>query len=211
MTQNKMIKVGITGGSGSGKTMFCDFLKEKSYPIIYADIISREVHLKYLQMSEKIKATFGEEFFDGEVLNRKKLGNRIFSNEEDRKKLESIVIPFIIKEIDLRFDEFENQGYKICFLDAPTLFENNLHKKMDYSILIYVDINIQINRIIKRDNISFKQAENMIKSQMNQDEKAKLADFIIINNTTKEYAEEKILEIVKKIEKDHREKLDDCY
>ncbi len=211
MMQNNIIKVGITGGAGSGKTMLCDFLKELGYKVIYADIISREVHEKYPEIKDEIKNTFGEEFFNGETLKRKELGNRIFSSKEDRINLENIIIPFIIKEIFIKFDEFFNLGYKICFLDAPTLFENNLHKKMNYSILIYVDKDIQLNRLMMRDKISKYQAENIIKSQMDQDEKVKLADFIIKNNSTINHAKESLIKIINIIEECYGEKCNDCY
>ena len=211
MMPNSMIKVGVTGGAGSGKTMLCDFLKESGYPVIYADLISRDVLLKYKEINESIKLKLGEEFFDGETLNRKKLGMRIFSNIEDRKKLESIIIPYMIKETLLKFDEFEKNDEKICFLDAPTLFENDLHKKVNYTILIYVDEDIQLDRLIKRDKISKNQAKNMIESQMSQDEKIKLADFVIKNNSEINYAKKSLIEIVDKLQIDFRENMDDCY
>jgi len=211
MMPNNMIKVGVTGGAGSGKTTLCDFLKESGYPVIYADIISKDVLLKYKDISESIKLKLGEEFFDGETLNRKKLGNRIFSDSEYRKKLEDIIIPYMTKEAFIKFNQFEKKGEKICFLDAPTLFENDLHKKMNYTILIYIDDDIQLDRLIKRDKISKNQAKNMIESQMSQDEKIKLADFVIKNNSKISYAKESLNEIINKIQMDFREKMNDRY
>lgn len=209
MTLNNIIKIGITGGAGSGKTTLCDFLKELGYPVIYADKISREVLLKYEEINDNIKSTFGLEFFDGNTLNRKKLGSRIFSNSEDKKKLEDIIIPFIIKEVFIKFNELEKNGKEICFLDAPTLFENDLHKKMNSSILIYVDEDIQLDRLIKRDNISKEQAKSIIKSQMSQNEKIKLADFVIKNNSEIACTKEKLIKIINEIQMEYREKMND--
>ncbi len=211
MTQNNIIKVGVTGGAGSGKTILCNYLRELGYPVIYADLISKDVLVKYEEINHHIRDTFGEEFFNEDgSLRRKELGKRIFLNEEDKIKLENIIIPFIIEEIFIQFKNFEKIGKRICFLDAPTLFENDLHKDMDYSILICVDEGVQLDRVIKRDNISREDAINIIKSQMSQSEKMRLADFIVYNNSSISDAKVSLKKVVNLIE-DNKELLDDSH
>ncbi|MBZ9624722.1 dephospho-CoA kinase [Clostridium sp. FP2] len=177
-----MLKVGITGGIGSGKSTVTNMLKEKLLPIIDADIVAREVFIINPEVISQIKEEFGYEFFDEEgKLRRKELGNYIFKNDTLRKKLERIIMPFIINEINRRIKVYEQDNCKICFLDAPTLIENNLHTSMDVIILVWVSSDVQIQRIMLRDDLDLDAAMDRIRAQMPIDEKRKFADFIIDN------------------------------
>ncbi|MBU3128384.1 dephospho-CoA kinase [Clostridium tagluense] len=177
-----MLKVGITGGIGSGKSTVTNMLKEKLLPIIDADIVAREVFIINPEVISQIKEEFGYEFFDEEgKLRRKEFGNYIFKNDTLRKKLERIIMPFIINEINRRIKAYEQDNCKICFLDAPTLIENNLHTSMDVIILVWVSSDVQIQRIMLRDDLDLDAAMDRIRAQMPIDEKRKFADFIIDN------------------------------
>ncbi|GCD09164.1 dephospho-CoA kinase [Clostridium tagluense] len=177
-----MLKVGITGGIGSGKSTVTNMLKEKLLPIIDADIVAREVFIINPELISQIKEEFGYEFFDEEgKLRRKEFGNYIFKNDTLRKKLECIIMPFIINEINRRIKAYEQDNCKICFLDAPTLIENNLHTSMDVIILVWVSSDVQIQRIMLRDDLDLDAAIDRIRAQMPIDEKRKFADFIIDN------------------------------
>ncbi|MGK0467590.1 dephospho-CoA kinase, partial [Clostridium sp.] len=92
-----MLKVGITGGIGSGKSTVTNMIRNRCFPIIDADIVAKEVFILYPEVLTQIKKEFGREFFseNGSIM-RKKLGNYIFKSEDKRKKLEDIMIPFII-------------------------------------------------------------------------------------------------------------------
>ena len=177
-----MLKVGITGGIGSGKSTVTNMLSEKGYHIIDADIVSREVFIIYPEINSEIKEKFGYEFFDeyGE-LNRKILGNYIFKSDKRRKKLESIIMPFIRREIISKIKICEGKNLKLCFLDAPTLIENKLHTSMDVTILVWVDSDIQIQRVASRDGLRTDQIMDRIRAQMPMNEKKKYADYIIDN------------------------------
>ncbi|MCB2297346.1 dephospho-CoA kinase [Clostridium tagluense] len=177
-----MLKVGITGGIGSGKSTVTNMLKEKLLPIIDADIVAREVFIINPEVLSQIKEEFGYEFFDEEgKLRRKEFGNYIFKNDTLRKKLECIIMPFIINEINRRIKAYEQDNCKMCFLDAPTLIENNLHTSMDVIILVWVSSDVQIQRIMLRDDLDLEAAIDRIRAQMPIDEKRKFADFIIDN------------------------------
>ncbi|MGH4125927.1 MAG: dephospho-CoA kinase [Clostridium sp.] len=180
-----MLKVGITGGIGSGKSTVTNMVKEKLFPVIDADIVAREVFIIYPELISQIKEEFGCEFFDEEgKLLRKELGNYIFKNDTLRKKLERIIMPFIINEINRRIKAYEEDNCKLCFLDAPTLIENNLHASMDVTILVWVGKDVQIQRVMLRDNLDLDAAMDRIRAQMPIDEKRKFADFIIDNGAS---------------------------
>lgn len=177
-----MLKVGITGGIGSGKSTVTNMLKVDGFIVIDADIVARDVFIIYPEIMGKIRDEFGYDFFDSEgKLNRKKFGNYIFKSELRRKKLESIMIPFITREINHRIKMCEEDNCKLCFLDAPTLIENNLHTSMDITILVWVCSDVQIQRVMLRDQLNLVETMDRVKAQMPIDEKRKFADFIIDN------------------------------
>ena len=178
-----MIKIGLTGGIGSGKSTVSKMLIEKGFKIIDADIISRNVLIKYPEIIDKIKIEFGSGFFDwrGEF-RRREFGNHIFRFPKQRKKFEDIILPYINKEIFKAIDDYENAGEKIVILDAPTLIENNLHTYMDYIIVVWVDNNTQIIRLKNRDRLSRDEAINRLNAQLSLDKKRDYAHIIIDNN-----------------------------
>ena len=178
-----MITIGLTGGIGSGKSTVSLMLKTAGFEIIDADIIARDVLKKYPEILEKVKIEFGAGFFDWRGdFRRKEFGNHIFRFPKQRKKYEEIIIPYIKREIFESMDKHKKNGTKILVLDAPTLIENDLHKEVDYVILVWVDQNTQIQRVRARDGISREDAINRINSQMPLERKKDFANIIIENN-----------------------------
>ena len=180
-----MIKIGLTGGIGSGKSTVSFMLKEAGFEIVDADIIAKEVLVKYPEILEKVKVEFGAGFFDwrGEF-RRKEFGNHIFRFPKQRKKYEEIILPYIKNEINDKLEELEKKKTSIVILDAPTLIENDLHKEMDYVILVWVDNNTQIQRVRSRDTLSRDEAIDRINAQMPLDRKKDFSNIVIENNDT---------------------------
>jgi dephospho-CoA kinase len=200
--ENEMLKVGITGGIGSGKSTVTDMLINKCFPIIDADIIAREVLIIYPEALLQIKEQFGSEFFDEQDnLNRKEFGNYIFNSDVRRKQLDSIMLPFIIKEIHKRIEKYEQVKYKLCFIDAPTLIENNLHTSMDVIILVWVSSDVQIRRVMGRDNLNLNEVVDRISSQMPIEDKRQFADYIIDNEGSIENTKLQLDVIITEIER----------
>ena len=179
-----MIKIGLTGGIGTGKSTVSSILKSEKFKIIDADIVAKEVLEKNPQILEMVKTQFGAGFFDwrGEF-RRKEFGNHIFRFPKQRIKYESIIMPYIKQTIEKNIKTYEKNGEKMVIIDAPTLIENNLHLEMDYVILVYVDNSVQIQRVMSRDKLSKIEAASRINSQMPMEEKKEFADIIIDNNT----------------------------
>lgn len=178
-----MIKIGLTGGIGTGKSTVSSILRNEGFKIIDADAIAREVLEKNSQILEIIRTQFGSGFFDwrGEF-RRKEFGNHIFRFPKQRIKYESIIMPYIKETIEENIKSFELKKEKIVILDAPTLIENGMHEEMDYIILVYADNSVQIQRVINRDKLSKAEAVSRINSQMPIEEKKEFANIIIDNN-----------------------------
>ena len=180
-----MIKIGLTGGIGSGKSTVSFMLKEAGFNIIDADVIARDVLVKYPEILERVRVEFGSGFFDWRGdFRRKEFGNHIFRFPKQRKKYEEIILPYIKREIYENIDKLEKKNADFVIVDAPTLIENDLHKDMDYVILVWVDNNTQIQRVRSRDTLSRDEAINRINSQMPLDRKKDFANIIIENNDT---------------------------
>lgn len=180
-----MIKIGLTGGIGSGKSTVSFMLKEAGFNIIDADVIAKDVLVKYPEILERVRIEFGSGFFDwrGEF-RRKEFGNHIFRFPKQRKKYEEIILPYIKKEIYEGISNLEKKKADFVIVDAPTLIENDLHKDMDYVILVWVDNNTQIQRVKSRDSLSREDAINRINAQMPLDRKKDFSNIVIENNDT---------------------------
>ncbi|VYU76544.1 dephospho-CoA kinase [Clostridium butyricum] len=178
-----MIKIGLTGGIGTGKSTVSKILSAEGFRIIDADLVSRDVLEKNPRILDIIRTQFGSGFFDwrGEF-RRKEFGNHIFRFPKQRIKYEGIIIPYIKEEIETEFERYEKKGEKIVILDAPTLIENNLHLEMDYVILVVADNSVQIQRIISRDKLTKSDAVSRINSQMHVEQKKEFANILIDNN-----------------------------
>jgi dephospho-CoA kinase len=192
-----VLKVGLTGGIGSGKSTVSSLLRDKGIKIIDADLVSREVIETYPEVSEEIKKQFGEQFFDydGSLL-RRKLGDFVFRYHAERKKLEDIIIPYIKLEIFQKLEEYDSVGIKVCVVDAPTLIENGMHEVMDLNILVWIDKANQIIRLRERDKLSDEQITNRINAQMDLDKKKEYVNFIIDNSKNITYTKEQVDEVV---------------
>ena len=180
-----MIKIGLTGGIGSGKSTVSFMLKDAGFNIIDADVIARDVLVKYPEILERVRVEFGSGFFDWRGdFRRKEFGNHIFRFPKQRKKYEEIILPYIKREIYENIDKLEKKNADFVIVDAPTLIENDLHKDMDYVILVWVDKNTQIQRVKSRDTLSKDEAINRINAQMPLDRKKDFSNIVIENNDT---------------------------
>ncbi|MDO5040213.1 dephospho-CoA kinase [Clostridium sp.] len=188
-----MIKVGLTGGIGTGKSTVSSMIKDAGFKVIDADLIARDVLVKYPEILEKVRAQFGEGFFDWRGdFRRKEFGNHIFRFPKQRVKYENIILPYIKADIMNAIKELENKGEKIVILDAPTLIESKMNEDMDIVVLVVADSKTQVQRVKERDKLSNYDALNRINAQMPLEEKKNYANIIIDNNKDLLYAKEQV-------------------
>lgn len=196
-----MLFVGLTGSIGTGKSTVSKMFKQRNIDIIDADYIARKLLDKNQEGYYALIKEFGEKILDEDkFIDRKKLKNIVFNDEEKRLKLNSIIHPLVIKKILDDKKIYEDKGKKIVILDAPLLFETKLNKYCDFNLVIVCQEKIQIQRIKKRDNIDELLIKNIIRRQMSQEEKKKLADYYIDNSFDCNYLEAKINNFMKFLE-----------
>ena len=194
-----MFIIGLTGGIGSGKSAAAEILKELGLKVIDLDLITHELmrpgELGYIE----IKKEFGEKYIDTKgALDRKLLRQEIFSSFDLKKRIESILHPIIFEECNKQLNLLKHEKYIVLVI--PLLFETkNYISLIDESLLIDCDLETQIKRVIKRDNISKALANRIIKNQMNRQEKQLLADKVILNDGDINHLENQLDSYYKKL------------
>jgi dephospho-CoA kinase len=193
--------IGLTGGIASGKSTVSNMFKTKGFTIIDADLAAREVvHIgenAYLQI---VKA-FGEEILMEDLnINRQKLGSIIFHHEEKRQLLNSIVHPAVRKYMNDQKNVAILKGKKTIILDIPLLFESKLTYMVEKTILVYVNDKIQLERLMKRNQLTQEEADARITSQMPLKDKIQLADAVINNNESLKETQSQLNDLIKKWE-----------
>jgi dephospho-CoA kinase len=178
-----MIVIGLTGGIATGKSTVVKCLTGLGAIIIDADKLARELVFPGSLALNEIKAAFGGQVIrqDGS-LNRKALGEIIFSDQAQREQLDQIMIPKIIARTEALIEQYERAGAPAVVIDAPLLFEVGMNDIMDIVWVVYVPRDIQINRLMARDGLTEFQAKKRLAAQMPIEEKKILADNVIDNS-----------------------------
>ena len=176
------LKIGITGGIGSGKSLACKYFEKLGYKVIYADRVAKELYSTNSQLIKRLVAEFGKGILDENgKLSRPNTRRIIFSDKRNIKRVNSIVHPFVFREMDKMVSRIKD---KVVLFEAAIMFESGSYKRMDYVVLIYANKETRIKRIIKRDGVKRRDVLKLMKLQLDEREKAKRADFVIKNNST---------------------------
>ena len=179
-----MLKIGITGGIGSGKTTVCKVFELLDIPIFYADTIAKSIMHTDPVLKKEILKTFGEKSYlsDGE-LNRPYISSIVFNNESELNKLNALVHPAVFRAFDKWLVKHSDAPYIIK--EAALLFETESYKMCDLSVLVISPEASRIRRVIARDGISHDEILLRMKRQLSDDQKLKLADHILINDESR--------------------------
>ncbi|CAI9104908.1 OLC1v1003698C1 [Oldenlandia corymbosa var. corymbosa] len=177
-----MRMVGLTGGIGSGKSTVSNLFKSHGIPVVDADVVARDVLKKGTGGWKKVVAAFGPDILlpDGEV-DRPKLGRIVFSDPEKRQLLNRLLAPYISSGILKEVLKLWLKGCKIIVLDVPLLFEAKMDKWTKPIVVVWVDPETQLKRLMARDGTTEDDAASRINAQMSLDLKRTKADFVIDN------------------------------
>ncbi|MCG6186895.1 dephospho-CoA kinase [Maribellus maritimus] len=192
------IKIGITGGIGSGKSTICNIFKLLGVPVFEADTIAKQLLDSDSKIKTKLIHLFGEGIYmDNGRVNRKKLANIIFNDNIQLEKMNKMVHPVVREKFN---DWVDKQNHKYIIHEAAILFESGFYKMMDFNILVSAEKRHRIERVKKRDGVSEAQVLERISRQWTDKEKRKLASIEIINDNKRLIIPE-IIEIDKKLKK----------
>jgi len=175
----KMIKIGLTGGIGSGKSTVAQIFEVIGIPVYYADASSKRLMSEDDELKNKIKSAFGEESYINDNLNRKYLSGIVFKNPAKTKLLNSLVHPATIADA-AKWMQMQSTPYVIK--EAALIFESGSNKDLDYVIGVKSPAELRIKRAMVRDNISAAQVQARIDRQMDEEEKMRLCDYVIVND-----------------------------
>jgi dephospho-CoA kinase len=176
-----MLRVGLTGSIGVGKSFVASIFTELGCHVLDADLTAREVVMPGMPGLNAIVQEFGEEILNTDgTLDRKRLGALIFADENRRQRLNHILHPFIIARQDEILRDWEREDPKgIGIVDAALMIESGGYKRFDKLIVVHCRPEVQLERLMLRDKLSRDEAQRRIASQMSQEEKQKFADYLI--------------------------------
>jgi dephospho-CoA kinase len=174
-----MFQVGLTGGIGSGKTLVCNILEKLGIPVYDADSQARRIMDEDSRLRKEIVELFGEEAYLDGRLNRRYLAGRVFGDQQMLKKLNKLVHPAVRKDYS-RWVEHQSAPYVVE--EAAILFESGADRFMNMTVLVYAPVDLRISRVMKRDRVEEGKVLERMRHQMDEEEKRKRADKVIIND-----------------------------
>jgi dephospho-CoA kinase len=181
----KKLFIGITGGIGSGKSLVCSYFKELGCRIFYADEIARNLYFTSRTLLNALVGEFGKGILDSKTkgISIEKFRNIVFASERNQARVNSIVHPFVIKEI-IRLTE--KLKARIILVEAALIYESGFDKYLDYTVEVYSPVKLRIQRVRRsRNKLTVKDIRSIIKLQMPEKEKLLKADFILRNSGSK--------------------------
>ncbi len=190
--------IGLTGRSGSGKSILREVFEEKGYKVIDADLLARRA-LESQTVIIGLKAYFGNDILNGNILDRKVLAERAFQNRENTAKLNSVMHPEIIKLFLGELKDLIKSGESKILFDAPQLFEAGMEVLCDLTVAVIADEKLRLMRITQRDNISRAEAESRLSVQHDDSFFKNECDCYFENNNSEEELKDKARELISRI------------
>jgi len=174
-----MLRVGLTGGIGSGKTTVAKIFELLKIPVYYADAASKRLYHTDADLMEKMKKHFGEDIYTNEQLNRSKLAALVFNDPEKLDLLNQLVHPPTIRDAK---EWMQKQTAPYIIKEAALLFESGSAEGLDYVIGVSAPAPLRMQRVMDRDHITRNEVQSRLNRQISEEIKMRLCDFIIYNN-----------------------------
>lgn len=184
------IKLGITGGIGSGKSFFSNLLRVKGVPVFDSDSEAKKLMLSDKSIIFALKALLGDGVYVDGKINKPMLASYIFSSSDNAAKINSIVHPCVKKAFLTWADECFHSGHGIVAIESAILFESGFNDIVDKVVMVHAPFEVRVSRVMERDNTSKEKVVERIKSQMDDEQKLSLSDFVIENDGVKSLEEQ---------------------
>lgn len=185
MNNNRLIKIGVTGGIGSGKSFLSSMLKDRGIPVFDSDTEAKKLMLTDVFIISSLKSLLGEDVYTGGKLNKPLLASYIFSSADNAAKINSIVHPRVKKAFLSWADERFSGGDRVVAIESAILFESGFSDVVDKIVTVVAPIDVRVSRVMSRDSTTRDKVMERINSQMGDDEKISKSDFIIENDGRK--------------------------
>ena len=192
--------IGITGPSGSGKSLFSRRLSEGGICVIDADEVYHDLLVPPSDCLDALRKAFGDSVFESDgTLNRKALADIVFHDKKRLELLNSTVLGFVLDKIRAMISELDSSGHTLVAVDAPTLIESGFHKECDTVISVLCPAEMRIERIMKRDGLELQAARARTLSQKPDEFYREHSDWVIINDGNVKELENSILKLIENI------------
>ena len=178
-----MLKVGITGGIGSGKTTVCKLFEDLGVAVYYADDRAKFLMQHEHFLIDQLKQNFGEDIYDHGQLNRAMLAQKVFGNKEQLALLNSLVHPVVFRDTERWYQEQLTAKPPYVLKEAALLVETGAYKLLDQLIVVSAPLEVRLQRVVARDKVAAAEVTQRMNNQLAEEEKLKLADFVIENNS----------------------------
>ncbi len=186
----KKLKIGVTGGMGSGKTLLTDYFAKQGYPVLKSDEVAKQIMNSDETLRKKIIRKFGASAYDSDGLNRKYLAENVFNDDEKISAINALVHPPTTKKIDILTKELFSK-HNLVFVESALIYEAKIQNMFDYIILVSAQREARIKRIQKKENLTKEEIEKRMRFQMSDEDKKERADFVIENNGSVEDLEKR--------------------
>ena len=179
-----MLKIGITGGIGSGKTTVCRIFESLGIPVFYADVVAKQIMVTDMLLVTGVKAAFGDESYDAAgKLNNKYIAQIVFNDQQELDKLNALVHPATFRAFEHWLNTVPT-GTPYILKEAALLFESGSYRLCDKSVLVTAPVDVRIARVMERDRVSREQVESRVNKQLSDEIKKGMADYFIENKET---------------------------
>ena len=192
-----MLKVGITGGIGSGKSTITSLFHDLGVPIYNSDERAKWLLSNDVDLMNQIKILFGQESYSNNKLNRAHIANIVFQDNDMLKQLNAIVHPLV--KIDFENWLLLQKKEPLVIKEAAILIESGAYKELDVLIVVLADKKTRIKRVINRDNVSKEDVEKRMETQISDSERLKFANFSVDNNTDQSNLKMQVGELYKQL------------
>lgn len=177
-----MLKIGITGGIGSGKTTVCKVFEVLGIPVFYADTVAKQIMVQDPILMEGVKDAFGmESYYPDRTLNNKHIAGIVFNNADQLAKLNALVHPAVFRAFDAWLEQVSPTAPYVL-KEAALLFESGSYKMSDVNILVIAPQELKLSRVMQRDHVSADQVQARMNKQFTDEQKTVMADYTIYNN-----------------------------
>jgi len=197
----KKLKIAVTGGIGTGKSLFCNLLEKRNYKVIKADNLAKKLLAEDKEIKQNIIYEFGKEAYSEGYPNVKYLAEKVFIDPEKVKKINKIIHPATIKKIELLMNEALKNN-DLVFVESALIYEARMENLFDYVVAVTAEEEHRFARVMERDNVTKEEIERRMQNQLSEKYKKDSADFSVDNNGSAEELESKtdfLLNLIKAV------------